>query len=374
MPPAATTLQPPATTGPAATPAGQPAPALVPFNRASIRRTEFGNLDDSRVPGAASTTTTIDVPASGFLRHVWIQVACTGGTGTAAVARADAPWSHIESVVLRDINGAPIYGPVSGYELMLSNLIGGYSGVGVAADPSTWATYSAVANTGNFSYAVRVPVELRTRDGLGSLPNMNAAANYQLEIVHSAQTGIYSANPTGQGTVRTRATLETWSNPNTANALGQPQAVTPPALGTTQHWSRNVQSVSVGDQTYQLKRVGNLIRCIVLIARDSSGVRSDSVLPSNTIELRWDTRSVRLETMEYHRARFREVFGFALPTGVACFFFHDDFGGFAGEELNDSWLQTVQSSRLEIIGTTGAAGTWTALVNDVVPNGNVFGG
>lgn len=369
MPATVPTVAPPPGAGPAAPGAAAAAPQpLVPFTRAAMRKTEHGNLDVTFVPSATGTVTTIDVPASGFLRAVWLKVEATGGTGTAAVYKDDAPWSLIESIVLRDINGAPIYGPVGGYEWYLTNFIGGYTWIG---DPKLKSSvYTAPTTAGNFKFSGRVPVELRARDALGSLPNMNAAANYQLEITWAPKAQLYSTDPTGLPNVRCTAVLETWTNPNTHNALGQPQATQPPVLGTTQFWSRHRVTVSTGVQTVQLKRVGNLIRNVIVIGRTTAGVRSDDVLPQ-VPSLSWDTRSIRLEPLDYHKSLAQDS-GVTLPAGVMMYNMNTDFDGHLGGELNDQWWQTVQSARIELGGTNLADGTLTFLTNDVVPAGNVW--
>src|SRR5437868_3449745 len=126
-------------------PAGDGAPVLpiVPFVRASFEHIEPANVDRSNAIGASSVLLgPDDVPAYGYLRHLLVYVQATGGTGAAAVAKEDAPWSAIQELTLHDVNGAPIVGPISGYDLFLINKYGGYAGFG---DPATSPAYSAVA-------------------------------------------------------------------------------------------------------------------------------------------------------------------------------------------------------------------------------------
>ena len=52
--------------------------------------------------------------------------------------------------------------------------------------------------------------------------------------------------------------------------------------------------------------------------------------------------------------------------------FAHEFDGKIGNELRDGWLGTVQSTRLELSGTFGSAGTLTILTNDVAPAGPIF--
>jgi len=55
----------------------------------------------------------------------------------------------------------------------------------------------------------------------------------------------------------------------------------------------------------------------------------------------------------------------SADAGVLVFPFTDDQDGGIGYESRHMWLPTVQSTRLEIEGAFGAAGTLEILTNDV---------
>jgi hypothetical protein len=152
------------------------------------------------------------------------------------------------------------------------------------------------------------------------------------------------------------------------------QAVQPPALGTTQLWSKNIPPVTLGANTVQFKRVGNLIRTLVLVHRDGSGVRSDANLP-DPLQLFMDGRLIFNEGLAIRRNYMRERYGVpaaSIDAGVVVIDFAHDFDGRMGGELRDNWLQTAQSTRLELQGSFAAAGALTILTNDVAPVGNVY--
>ncbi|NEC08660.1 hypothetical protein, partial [Streptomyces sp. SID7909] len=89
-------------------------------------------------------------------------------------------WNVISEIALIDVNGAPVVGPFSGYDLYLINKYGGY---GYASDPKQSPMYSGVSATGgNFRMLLRVPVEFSAREGLGALPNANAASTWKLRV------------------------------------------------------------------------------------------------------------------------------------------------------------------------------------------------
>jgi hypothetical protein len=61
-----------------------------------------------------------------------------------------------------------------------------------------------------------------------------------------------------------------------------------------------------------------------------------------------------------------------LDNGVFVYDFMHEFDGMLGRENRDLWLPTLGSTRLELQGSFGAAGTLTVLTNDVAIAGNVF--
>lgn len=364
---------PPATT--ITKPAADAAAKLsLPFTRASMMQTQPANLDVSNAVGAASILIgPTDIPAIGFLRHLWILVTCSAGTGVAAVYKEDAPFSALQEISLSDVNGAPIYGPVSGFDTYLVNKYGGYSGF---SDPKSMPMY-AVPTTGNFAFALRIPLELSSRDGVGALSNMNASSTYKLRLVQAANTDIFSTNPTGAPTMRIRVLAEAWAAPGPIGLDGTPQADKPPADGTTQMWSKMVLPAAAAFQTLQLRRVGNPIRNIIVVGRNTAdGLRSTTNLPTN---LMWflDNGQLYNEPIEYRQAIMRErLVGQTNgpDTGVLVYDYTSDLDGLYGGEMRDQWLKTIQSTRLELQGTWGAAQNVTILTNDVAVKGNPYMG
>ena len=356
------------------------APALlVPFTRASREYCE-PFMDVAQTLGTSSTQLPQqDIPAYGFLRGIHLDIQASGGTGTVAVAGPDAPWSSIQEIVLKDVNGAPIVGPVSGYDLYLINKFGGY--FPHQAEPKLRPSFAAVGTNGNYSFGLYIPVELSQRDALGAIANQNAASTYKLQVTMAPAAQVYNTAPTTAPTVRVRATLEAWTQPTQADLRGNAQSVMPPAHGTTQYWSKTVINVTSGMNTIRLPRVGNYIRNLILVARDASGARAamETAIP-DPLTLNWDTRLLR----QYIRPRLNDQVArrYMLTAGldaaqgrdsaVIPLDFMHEFDGIAGNELRDGWLPTTQSTRLELAGSFGAAGTLTVLTNDVAPQGEIF--
>ena len=61
-----------------------------------------------------------------------------------------------------------------------------------------------------------------------------------------------------------------------------------------------------------------------------------------------------------------------LDNGVFVYDFMHEFDGLYGRGNRDLWLPTLGSTRLEVQGSFGTAGTLTVLTNDVAIAGSVF--
>lgn len=367
-----------------ATLAGAPAvkssaPAvLVPFTRAAVEHTEQF-ADVSQILGASSVALgPFDVPAYGFMRGIVLRVTATGGTGT-PTALEDAPFSALDEVTVLDVNGAPIVGPLTGYDLFLINKYGGYS---YSSDPRQSPGYSAVSATGNFSFILRIPIELSARDALGSLANQNAASTYKLRLSTAPGARIYGTQPTIFPTLRVRAYLDAWTQPTANDLRGNVNATTPPANGTTGYWSKASFTVAAGVNTLKLPRMGNMLRNLIFIWRDATSRASADTAGSfpDPASLYWDTRLLRTYDRTVWQDAMQRKYDFTgaleaargLDKGVFVEDYCHEFDGHVGQELRDGWLPTLQSTRYEIAGTFGAAGTLTVLTNDVAPAGDVY--
>jgi len=303
----------------------------------------------------------IDVPATGWLRHLVLTFTVTGGA--AATLVADGVAALIDSVTFKDVNGQPLH-TLSGYDLGLANLFGAYT---QHADWRKLIGYSADPVAG-LSFTLRIPIEIIARGALGCLNNLNSAMTYKVQVTLAPAAKVFAANPPAVPTVRMTGIVESWSNPAPQDLRGVANQTRPPAEGTTQNWSEFVSPVLVGQNTIRLPRVGNAIRNLILIARDAAGVRSDAVMPAQ-IGIYFDGNQWHSVSTDYFRRRAVELYGYApadFPAGVLVLPFTDDFDGTPGEEVGDFWLQTSGATRFELQFVGGAAGSLTVLTNDVL--------
>lgn len=340
-------------------------PGIVPFTSGAHEYNE-PFVDESVQPGAAATNlqSPHPVPAQGYVRHLWILVQASGGVLGPGVLSADYPWNLFQQLALTDVNGAPLYGFLNGYDGLWTNIAGGYAG-GVN-DPRAHPIY---VGTINGVFAMRIPVEISHKDAFGCLANQNAAAAYQLHYTINPSATLFSTAPTTVPTFRIRAWLEAWTLPNDLDVLGRPQAQVPPRHGTSQYTSGNSRDVFVGENNVLLVRVGNLIRYLLVIARDNTGARSDGCFP-DPLRFQWDARYLRNIPQAYitsvlMREKIPDLV--ARDTGVFLLPNNTSNRNTLGDDDPTLWYPTVQASRMQLDGNVATAGTMKIITNDVAP-------
>lgn len=364
---------------------------VVPFIRASAEHREPAGIDVSRVLTTSDQDLGVfDIPAYGYVRRIIILVQGSGGTGgsPAVTVNEDAPWTTLKNIALTEPNGAILSQFTSGYGLHLANKWGGYkdpAGSDFKASPS----FNAIAATfASYSYMTSIPVEINLRDGLGSLPNQNAAATFKLKLTLAKVADIVGGTlPSTLPTVRVRAFAECWDQPETSTGGAQNQ-LTPPAVNTTQFWSEQTYNVLSGQNTIRLTRVGNYIRNLIFVLRRSASTRANGETDwADPTTLYLDTRPLDIiennnwKHQMYERTGFGATLGSTVPAadspqgldnGVRVYDFTHEFDGLLGRENRDLWLPTLGSTRLEIQGSFANAGALTVYTNDVAIAGNVF--
>lgn len=307
----------------------------------------------------------VEIPARGYIRHAWFRTFGTGGTKGPAAANEDFPFNVWDSLAFYDVGGGEILNPYSGHDLYCVNKFGGYAFMG---DPTLHPDYSADEIA--FNFALRVPFEISASDGLGALSNQNSKSKYKFRLALAPDADVYSVNPTVLPTTEADIYSELWSQPPGETDQGVPILNRPPLLGTTQYWSKQIVNVDAGQQKIEIERRGNQDRNFILIFRDSTGARSDAMVPDPT-RFVWDSREQFEETPQYRRQCMYERFGTPrtdLDRGVYVYdFSHDVLGHPGGMDDGHLWLRTKSSSRLEFRGNFGDSGTLTILHNDVAP-------
>lgn len=387
--PASTTQQanqPGGQTGSASSTSG--ASGALPFTSGARRHREQMALQNAVIAGGASAFAATQIPeqaipAYGFLRGLWLRVVATGGAGTSVAGNGDAPFNFLGALSVTDPDGAPIYSTNSGYTSYIIHKYGGYlNGAGIV-DPKLDNFYSGISGTtGNFQFQLWVPLEITMRNALGALPNTDSGKQYKLNISTNASATVYSTAPTTWPTVTVTAYIDCWTQPPQADVLGRALTRIPPAVGTTQYWSRQSIPVNAGQSNGQtFGRVGNIVRGWVFIYRNAAGVRQTAAggnWPSPTILYRDGYNYDVIEqnnwlneiALRYGLTQAADAAG-GPDSGVFPYMFIFDLDMGPGAELRGQYWPTLQSSRIELDGTYGVAGTLEVLTNDIAPTGDI---
>lgn len=242
--------------------------AVVPFVRGSGKgKYRFYSKSGLTLTTATQDLGPIDVKAYDYMRALLVTATTTLAGGATGTAQADAPFNLFTNVSVVQPNGQTMYQVSSGYHAAMIQKYGFYRS---ESDPRSDPTFNINGSWATFAF--RVPFELDLRDALGSLPNKDAAAPFQVDLVLNTLTNVFGS---GQGTSPT-LTVEVWLEaydqpPQTLNGL-QVQT-TPPNMNTLQRWTEQNITMSTGQFDARVRKLGNYVRCLIPIMRNSSNVR-----------------------------------------------------------------------------------------------------
>jgi hypothetical protein len=384
----APTLARPAAAQPAAA-SGAPV-VSVPFTRASRQKSRLAFQS-----GPTTLNTTVQalppqqLPAAGYLRQIRLTVTGTAAGNSASVAfKADAPFNILQQISLLTANGDSLISTIDGFALYALNKYGAF-GTG-RNDPLADPAFSLVTGTGStggsFCFEIVIPVEVDTRDAFGALQNMAANQSYLLNLSLNTLANVYSTAPTAAPTVSIDATMEYWSAPADTNANGELQATAPTGNGSVSLIQTQTPVINPGtNQNIQLLNVGNTIRSIFFILRDSSGVRTEADWPG-VFNLYVNNDPWLRKTVKQWRNQQAREYGYTaglsatpalnkLDNGVYVLteFMNDGATGSAKVDASsnrDKWLVTGSATALNIEAVNWGASASNLLVlqNNIRPS------
>jgi len=365
----------------------QQAPAApLPFRAG----TQPSDVQDFQPPAVTLSTSTQTLPPyhptpNSFIRGVWIQVSATYPSNAVATIafQGDGPFNVLNTVSLTDTQQRFIVGPINGFDLMCINLFGGYQFMN---DPRASAAFSAplTSTPTGFSFALYIPLEITSRDGLGSLVNKSTASQLNVNVTLETNGNVFATPPTNPAVVTVTFSCDGYLQPAAADAQGNPLAQNPQAIGTTQFWAKSSYNASAGSNP-NIQLTGGLGFPIRNIIFENYGVATPTRANGETqwpTPLIVDYKGVTLFNRNkiVWQEKMARAFGLtnatadgplSKPSGVYALPFNLDFTNAPGDELRNGYLQTSSGSILSLAGTWGLASTLFELVNYVVPaNGN----
>lgn len=333
----------------------------IPEGGPFIRYSQYAQQPAYTVSGQAfGALITLPVPAvSGFLRSFIVKIAATGGTGaTVVTAAADAPYSVIQTLTLRDPSGQPIYPTIDGYGLFLVNMYGGQVAQAGAQIPSALPSWSAIqtasgSGAGNFTFKLWVPLTYNSSEYC-ALPADNAAETVKLTIQLAASSAVYSQAPATLPTMQLWVQEEYDATPNNLPDLA------PFDVGASAQWLLTVSGQnppSAAAARIQDQGVGQFVHSKIYVLRDSTNARLDS-FPSSDLTYWIDNFPYFFELNDDRFDKMFQAFQVTRPTGVIVYTFRQSV----------QKMVTTADDAEDVLVTTGAtkievAGTWGTISN-----------
>ncbi len=352
-----------------------------PFRVGAIQHEEINYDETVTMTAGTQDLRVLEVPPSGFLRGVYVMVDATSASNVATVANTNnnAPFSVIDSIAFEDTNSKPIVGPFNGYDLYLVNKYGGYFNSNDPKQSTVFTNVTGAAGTITFNFVLRIPVELVARDALGALPNKSGTNKFKVRIRIAPIASVYSTAPTNAPSVRVRMVQDGWYEPNQTDLKGRPLAQNPPAVQTTQFWTKGTYNQATGDQRIQIQQgLGYLLRNLVFINYPSASLTRDATSDGNFPDpatLQFEANDVITRPRPLWRELITRHFAYngtvetagGRDYSVYPFPLNLDFANAPGAETRRGYLPTSDASRLEFRGSFGAATNFTVLANYVAP-------
>ncbi|HXO23077.1 MAG TPA: hypothetical protein VN870_00755 [Streptosporangiaceae bacterium] len=362
--------------------AQQAAPPAAPFRAGTFRTLSSDGYNVSQVLGTTSEPLTPYSPSpNAYIRGIWIQAVMTASGNSATVAfQPDAPPIAYSSITFQDANEKPIIGPFDGYTLMCVNKFGAYQRL---SDPRANAVWSVTTGSGgsggSFTMVLYVPLEIVSRDALGTLQNKSSSSSFQLNLTVNTLANVYSTAPTSAPTLVTTCYEDGWVQPKSTDLSGTPLTGAPPHLGTTQYWTRGSYNSLNGAQQIQLTQgLGYPIRNFMAVNYDvSAGTRSagDTDWPTTTQFLFKGTSMWNISKTLW-KQQMSQTFGLSsttadaangLENGVYILPFDMDFDLGPGAELRNGYLGTQQGDQFQDVASWNGNSTMYWVANYVAP-------
>ena len=388
--PSATATPATAQTQQASTAAAQQTPAtqsVVPFLRGSGKgKYKFYSKSGLTHTAATQDLGPIDIKAYDYMRSILVTYTTTAVGGALGTLSADGPFNAFTNVSVLQPNGQTMYQVSSGLH---AGYIQKYGFARNNTDPRSDPNFSGVQGsaTSTATFAFRIPFELDLRDALGALPNKDAAAPFQLLLTLNTLTNVFGASEGTSNTFTVEAWLEAYDQPPTM-LNGSPVQTTPPNMNTLQRWTEQNITMSTGQFDARVRKLGNYIRMLIPIMRNSSNARivTNGWADPVQIVLDEDTKD-NISQADWQR-RIWEVWGYGgagstidqtgtgqvpgADTGVWPIQYCVD--GRSLDENANLYLPTIESEDYLLRGSWGSAvSKLTMLVCEVLPQGNIFG-
>lgn len=303
---------------------------------------------------ANSHETVVNITPGGFLRGITMQVTSAGGVLGAGALQGDTPFSIISSASLEDISGGPILYPMGGFaHFLCQKYLRPWTG-----DVTKRAGFS---NTINPAFTLQFFTEVK--DTLAVLANTDARAQYRYRFTlapgnaASGPSGLTSTAPTTQPTVTVKLYIQTWSQPDLNDLLGNTVEQIPDGLIASRFLMHEQPVITGANNVIRETLTGNEYRGMILVFRNGNTLQTRFDLTdagAGPIDLRQDSRRLwkmaQSQLVEQMNSFYTQLGNgvWTREVGVYCI---PRFAGPADSSANDSqgeyWWQTVEQTLLQ---------------------------
>lgn len=378
------------------------APAAYPF-AVGVYESCVNDYDQQKAQTTQAQQMPIhNISPTGWLRGIWylFDMAVTGQATNSVTFSKDNPFSVIQKFVFYDLGGREVIGPIGGYDLMCINKFGAYFQVGdPRADQNFAATIGTGSTAGSFSFMLWMPLEVVIRDSLGTVQN-ESKPGWKTEIWIDSQANTYNQVPSVQGTMRVRAYVESYTEPESAAPNGRSYAQTPPLPGTLQYWRSENVALPAGAANYDLVNgIGFPLRNVIYKSiRTSTGLRSDgdldwpdpATLTYGNVTLFQRSKGLWINKLGrnfgYSGTPGQTIAGLSgtgvtgstadapqsREAGVYPVYNTMDFSKDPGDELRYKYIQTMVNTVFRLTGSWANADTLFALTNWIKPSNSDY--
>lgn len=333
----------------------------------------------------------VEIEPDGWARGWWFDfgvVAVNAATNTVALFE-DAPFSLIDTVLLKGTNVPQTFGPFDGFDWMTVNKYGGYFPTN--GDPRADQAYSVTTGTstvaGSAHFSLYLPLEISQHDALGDLQNQSDNSVYRVAVtvasIAAATTGpVFTTAPTGAVTVELIVEQDSYSEPVAALALsGRPVMDAPPLPGTRQCWQTEDDSgIPAATHTTKITNgIGYAYRNVLLTLRRAGTSRANGESDYGDPTEIWlgGTRIKRLNQnlwknktgRRYHLTSTTAGAANGPENGIRVLRWDQDVNMQPGNEARRKYLRTQDGNVYKIVATYANAGTLWMLSNYVIPAG-----
>lgn len=362
---------------------------IVPF-WAAAQDVVFDNFTSDTFTPAGSVVNMFqgslaELKSYGFIKRLWLKFDTTTTQSNGFTYGSDSPANILDVLRITDPNGHAIVDADTFGLYLLSKYCGRNRNGEVFNYPnsqpsSTTATALGTALSTNAQlFEIPIPFCVNEELGLGALSDMDSSGPYKIiaqGAVASASGahGLFSTTSTTSPVFRCQVGGEFFSLPGQASRVnGQPQVQLPPLLDrgiavVNEFTKTTITSLSQGTRTYKIPRVGNILRNVILVARNGNGGRvawTDTTnglssgtrisLSFDSIPL-WDIDPQHAITLMMRRQARGEIYDSGVlvysrgaPQGLTPYIEAGIDGGL------DDLLQTAQNTSLDLTVNLAAA-------------------